>query len=292
MKILTNRIIPTFMLAVLMGCSGAEYSKRATTAEGPFSARARNEMAENNPIALLRVGEGFEQSGNFKAAQNIYGQAMAADPALVEAQVSFARVAVILGDQDRGLAILTALMSEHPENEKVRLELAKTYIKQGDFLAAKLFLKPLLATETGSAELLLLGGKLADVSGERNEARKMFERALRKSPADPKILESLAFSFALAQEYQTAVALLQNVMDRPSGLISGKVALATVYALSGQLDAAMLLARGSMPADQANARTTYYQLLPRLQGQELAAAVYFEKVPLDAMERLTGRASK
>lgn len=290
-KILSSRIIVLTSIAALSACAGSGPAKRATEDEGPFSVRARNELAVKNPEGLLRIGEGFERSGNFESALNIYGQAMASDPSLVDAQIAFARVSILLGEAKRGLSMLTSLIARYPENDEVRAALTRTYIRQGDMKAASLFLQPILDKETASAEHLNLGGKIAEVAGNKERARLLYENALRKSPGNPDILQNMALSFALAEEYSTAVALLQSVMDKPSGLIPGKIALATVYALSGQLEAAMLLARGSMELDKANSRLVFYQLLPRLKGDERAMAVLFEKVPRDAIERLSGGAS-
>ena len=291
-KILITRIIAAIGIMVLSACATTGPTKRATEDEGPFSVRARNELASNNPSGLLRIGEGFERSGNLQSALNIYGQAMVAAPSLVDAQAAFARVSIALGDVERGFAILTGLIAEHPENDDVRGELTKAYIKQGNFKAASLFLQPILDKSTASAEHLNLGGKIAEVAGNTKRARALFEKALRKAPGSPQILQNMALSFALAGDYSTAVGLLQSVMDKPSGLIEGKIALATVYALSGQLEAAMLLARGSMALDKANNRLLFYQILPRLEANERAVAVMFDKVPKDALQRLSGGAAK
>ena len=290
-KILSSRIILIMSVAAVSACAGTGPSKRATEDEGPFSVRARNELAVNNPAGLLRIGEGFERSGNLESALNIYGQAMAADQKLVAAQIAFARVSILLGAEDRGLSMLTRLIAEYPDIDEVRGALTVAYIRRGDIDAASLFLTPILDKATTTAGHLNLGGKIAEVAGDHDRARALYEKALSKSPGDPEILQNMALSFALAEDYSTAVALLQSVMDKPSGLIAGKIALATVYALSGQLEAAMLLARGSMELDKANARLVFYQLLPRLKGDERAMAVLFDKVPRDAVERLSGGAS-
>lgn len=291
-KILCSRIILLAGIVSLAACSSAGPSKRTTQDEGPFTARARNELAMKDPSGLLQVGEGFERSGNYQAALNIYGQAMAAAPDMVAAQVAFARASVAIGHKDRGKAMLIALLAAHPSNDMVRATLAKIHAAEGEFTAAALYITPMLNKSGISAEHLNLGGKILQVTGKASEARALFERALAISPANPEILQNLALSFAIAQDYATAVALLQKVMDKPEGLIPGKIALATVYALSGQLDAATLLARGAMPLDKANERRIFYQILPRLNGRERASAVMFDIVPKDALRRLTGHATK
>jgi Flp pilus assembly protein TadD len=277
---------------LLSSCASKMPPGKTTSAEGPFSAGARNQMASRNPVALLRIGEGFERSGNLASAMNIYAQAMAADPVLIEAQIAFARVSINSGARARGMAVLTTLIADHPGDDQVRGALAEAYIKEGNFKAADLFLSPILGADDISAENLNLGARIAQVTGHGARARELFERALEKAPGNPDILKNMAYSFALAGDFPTAVALLQGVMDKTAGLIPGKVALATVYALSGQLDAATMLARGAMDLDKANSRRLFYQLLPRLNADEQALAVMFEIVPKDAMQRLTGAAAK
>jgi len=291
-KILYNRINRLLALLLLTACASEGPAVRTTDAEGPVSARARNSLAANNPEGLIRVGEGFERSGNLQGAMNIYGQAMAADPALIEAQVSYARVLIRMGGAERGTAMLTALLADHPENDQVRAGLSKAHILKGEFKAAELFMQPLLDRPETSAQYLNLGGMIAQVGGKPVYARALFGRALDKSVGDPAVLENMALSFALDEDYASAVALIQTAMDRPSGLISGKVVLATIYALSGQLEAAMLLARDSMELGKANERKVFYQLLPRLTAHERAVAVMFDQVPKDAVDRLTGNAAK
>jgi Flp pilus assembly protein TadD len=287
-KILSNRIklLPFFVL--LTACAGGEYSKYTEKDEGPFEARARNNLAANNPMGLVKVGEGFERSGNLTAALNMYGQAMAADASLIEPQVAYARVLIKGGERERGLAVLTALIADHPERNDVRTELTRFYVAEGNFEAAQLFFQPIADADTVAPASLLLGGKIAAVMGEGTKAREMFERALVAVPGNPEILENLGLSFALEGEFAAANGLIQQAMDEPSGLISGKIALATIYALSGQTDAAMQLAYGSMKREEANAKLVFYQLLPRMNEREQAEAVFFNRVPKDALARLSG----
>ncbi|MBV1901026.1 MAG: tetratricopeptide repeat protein [Kordiimonadaceae bacterium] len=278
-KILTSRIsIITLLMLGVTSC-GSGPDKRVSQGEGPFSARARNMLASENPEALLRVGLGFERSGNLQAALNIYGQAMAAAPDMVAAQVAFARVTAAQGNPDRSIAMLTALMAQHPENASVRIGLANVYIRAGQFKAAGLFLEPILEKQTASAEVLDLAGRLAQVNGEKDKAREYLTLAMGKAPEQPAYLEHLALSFALSEEYPAAVALLQKSMDKISGLVSGKKSLAMIYALSGQYSAALQLANSAMQQEKVTSLKFLYRNLPHYNTREQAMAVMFNQVP-------------
>lgn len=291
-KILCIRINLVAAVGLLAACGSSAPSKYATEDEGPITVRARNNLASENPAGLVEVGRGFERAGNYSGALSMYGQAMAAAPDLVEAKLAFARVSIRIGKTKAGMMLLTELLDKFPQRADVRTELTQAYITQGDFEAASLFFAPVLKAERVTPGNLILGGKMAAVAGKTTEARSLFERALSATPNNPPVLEHLALSFALQGEFAAAVGIVQRSMDEPAGLISGKIALANVYALSGQLQAAMQLARGAMTTDEATKRLMFYQLLPRLNRREQAEAIYFNRIPVDALERLSGTASK
>lgn len=284
-KILSIRIIPFLFLCLILSGCGAGPEKRANTGEGPFSARARNALAVENPEGLLRVGLGFERSGNLQGALNIYGQAMAAAPELVDAQIAYARVTGTLGAHDRSIGMLTALLEAHPANPAVRTALANVNIRMGRFQLAMLVLKPMLENPLASTELLDLGGRLSQVSNQPGKARQLFGRTLDKQPNEPKYLRHMALSFALQGDYPAAVAMLQQSMDKPSGLISGKKDLALVYALSGQFTSAMQLARSAMPIEEVNARRFVYRNIANWTKEQQAMAALFDQYPTDLLSQ-------
>lgn len=282
-KILSIRIAIFFSASLLVSACGAGPEKRVNTDEKPFSARARNTLATENPEGLLRVGQGFERSGNLQGALNIYGQTMAAAPDLIEAQVGYARVMGALGAHDRSISMLTGLLEIYPNNQLVRITLANANIRAGQFKFATLLLEPILEVKTASPDLLDLGGRLAQVSGQTEKARKLFGRALDLLPNEPKFLRHMALSFALEGDYPAAVAMIQKSMDKSTGLISGKKDLALVYALSGQFSSAMQLARGAMSSEEVNTRRFVYRNIANWPPEHQAMAVLFDQFPKDLL---------
>ncbi|MEX0298922.1 MAG: tetratricopeptide repeat protein [Kordiimonas sp.] len=282
-KILSIRIMQILGISFALVACGAGPEKRVNNDEGPFSARARNTLATENPEGLLRVGQGFEQSGNLQSALNIYGQAMAAAPELIEAQIAYARVTGLLGAHDRSIAMLSALLEKHPKNAAVRSALAQVNIRLGRFKLAMLVMKPLLDAESASADTLDLGGRLAQIGSAPGLARSYFGRALDLQPQNSGYLRNMALSFALEGEYQTSVAMLQKSMDKAAGLMPGRQSLALVYALSGQYSSALQLARGSMSLEEVNRRKFIYRNIATWTKQQQAMALLFDQYPTDLL---------
>ncbi|MFC3051022.1 tetratricopeptide repeat protein [Kordiimonas pumila] len=272
------RIILACVLGFASGCSSGP-SKRTTESEGPITAYARNTLASENPLGLVRVGEGFERSGNLQGALNLYGQAMTADPSLIEAQIAFARIRGLLGDTEQAITMLTSLLTEHAENVSIRKNIVTVYIAAGELRAARLFIGPLLNNNNIDIEVLTIAGKLDQALGKGEDARQHFEQALSLEPTNPEVLRNIGLSFALDNNYSSAIALIQQSMDQASGITLGKKALATVYALSGQYQLALQIARTAMPLEEANSMHFFYKLLPQLEEQAKAQAVLFGQMP-------------
>lgn len=283
-----SRTIVIAVLTVLTACTSDRPAKRATEDIGPVSVRARNSLATQNPAGLVNVGEGFERAGNYPAAQALYQQALAAAPDLMAAKVAVARVMALMGRPGESLTMLQTLVSENPEAAEPRSALVDAYIAHGEYKKAFETLEPLITTAS-SADIYDIAGRLAYISGSTDVARSFFDKALKLEPENPSVLQNLALSYALDGSFESAVALVQKAMDRPSAQIPAQRSLAIIYALSGQTDAALHIARAAMPLEEANNMRPFYQLLPRLDKEPKAAAAMFGRIPVNAVEKLNGK---
>jgi len=272
---------------VLTGCV-ASGERRATEDVGPVSAYARNTLAEENPAGLIRIGEGFERSGDFIGARKLYAQALAADPNLVEAEISYARASSMLGLNDEATAVLTLLLAKYPDNRQAKTTLAQVHASAARNSAALLVLET-LSDPTGR-ELMLMG-QLSHVTGDDLKGQTRLAQALDLAPSDARVLEAAALSFALNGDYPASVGLLRRAMDQRSAAQTAQKSLAMVYALSGQRQAALRLARDVMSVDEVQKLEAFYRFLPRFSKQEQAAALFFNRVPTDTLKRLSGDAT-
>ncbi len=283
-----DKLILLFLLAFLTACASNTPAKRATEAEGPVSVRARNSLASDNPEGLVAVAEGFEKAGNFQGANNLYGQAMAASPSLIPAQIGYARTLTKLGQLSRGREIIEGLLSRFPHDKDIVLAAADLLTQTGEFERARQLVKQ-LADQLGSGHGILdLLGRLDQVTGREDAARNSFNLALKQAPQNAETLKNLALSFALEGEYESAVALLQRAMDNPRTQMQAKRSLAFVYALSGQRKAARVIAMSAVPPEELATLEFLFDLLPRMSKEQQAIALMFDRIPVDLMRDRKG----
>lgn len=283
-KILVNRINFLIFFMFITACA-APVPERAIDDVGPVTAYARNELASKNPEGLIRIGEGFERSGDYEGARRLYAQAMANMPDLSEAKIAYARASSKVGRGDEAVAVLTSVLGAEPTNRAAKVALANVHLDAARYQSAVNILKE-LQFKTGR-ELAELGKALYALNNI-TEAETAFARAIDLAPNDPVVLESAALSYALGGKYASAVALLRRAMDTPDHSASARASLAKVYALSGQRQAAQSLARGVMTPEEINKLQYYFRILPRFTPAEQAAALFFNHVSRQAIERISG----
>lgn len=286
-KILSIRINFFWIFLFLAACA-APAEQRASNDVGPVSAYARNTMAAENPQGLVRVGEGFEQAGDLRGARQLYGQAMAVTPQSAEARIAYARVSSALGAGDEAVAILVALIGEMPENRLARFTLSQVHANAGRYQVAAGILENL---GPESPAEYVLDGKIAHILAQPDQAKDAFAHALDLAPNDASVLRFSALSFALTGDYASAVGLLRRALDQPAAAKDAQRSLALVYALSGQREAALALARDAMTPDEVQKIDLFYRLLPKFTGPEKASALFFDRLPINAIDRLTGNAT-
>jgi len=287
-KILSIRIKIVTISLILAGCA-ASGEKRATDDIGPVTAYARNTLAQENPQGLVRIGEGFERARDYAGARKLYGQAMAAAPGLSEAKIAYARASSKLGLNDEAAAVLSLLLSETPDNRLATTTLAQVHTAATRYDTALRVLETL--PEPTGRELMLIG-QLSHVTGDSTRGQERLNQALNLSPDDATVLQAAALSFALNGDYPASVGLLRRAMDQRSATGAAQKSLALVYALSGQRQAALRLARDIMSVNEVQRLESFYRFLPRFSKQEQAAALFFDHVPTNTLKRLTGNATK
>lgn len=286
-KILSIRIKIWVPILCLSACS-APPGQQAKEDVGPVSSYARNTLAAENPDGLLRIGEGFERSGDYAGARTLYEQALEADPELTEARIAVARANAKIGNSDEAVADLSLLLSDEPDNRVAKVTLAQIHTNDARYRAALLLMESI---DDPKVEEITLIGKLLHVSGREEGGHALLLRALDMAPEDTNIFADAGLSFALVGDYGGAIALLRKSLDSPQVSTRARQGLALVYALSGQRQLALRLARDVLPPEEVQRLAPYFQFLPRFSDEEKAAALFFDRVPNDTLARMMDNAT-
>jgi putative thioredoxin len=147
-----------------------------------------------------------------------------------------AREHLLAGDVDAAIALLNEACQADPDNPRVRLTLAEAQATAGDVVAAEATLDSLPSGEKNKPEVATLRSRLyfqgqvaAADSAPELEAR------LAADPGDHEALLQLALRKVVDQDYETAMDLLLQLMqkDRSFGDDAGRRGLLKVFELLG-----------------------------------------------------------
>ncbi len=153
-----------------------------------------------------------------------------------DAQVALARERLLAGSANDAIALLNEARQADPDNPRVALTLAEAQAAMGDVVAAEATLDSLPANEQDKPEVATLRSHLyfeGQVAGA--PAATELEARLAADPGDTQALYQLALRKVIEQDYETAMELLLQLMqkDRSFGDDAGRRVLLKVFELLG-----------------------------------------------------------
>ncbi len=153
------------------------------------------------------------------------------------------------GRQERGLALLERAIAEFPESDNLRYARSVIYERRGDIAAAEADLRSIIARSPDNATALnALGYTLTNRTDRHDEARTLIEQALRLSPNEPAILDSMGWVLYRQGELDEAIKYLTRAYANfPDPEVAAH--LGEVLWMSGNKTGAMNVWRGAMRQD-------------------------------------------
>jgi tetratricopeptide (TPR) repeat protein len=161
----------------------------------------------------------------------------------------FALEANIYSEEQRdalGLELLQRAIDEYPESDNLRYTRSVLFERSGDIDGAEGDLRAILSRDPDNATALnALGYTLANRTDRYEEALALIEEALRLSPDEPAILDSMGWVLYHLGEYDRALAYLTRAYTRfPDPEVAAH--LGEVLWVSGDSTAAMKVWRGAL----------------------------------------------
>lgn len=134
------------------------------------------------------------------------------------------------GRIDEGIAALTKIAADHPDNETAKYELALAYMGKGDAENCRRIAEPLaeMATENRLRVISVLGSCYDDL-GQRDKAIAIYRRGLALAPTDSGLNFNLAVTLAREGKLDEARELLKTDTRANPWHSSGHLVLATIF---------------------------------------------------------------
>ena len=154
----------------------------------------------------------------------------AQQPDDVAQKIDAATQLVDAGKIDEGIAALTKIVSDHPESETAKYELALAYMGKGDAESCRRVAEPLAetATENRLRVISVLGNCLDDL-GQHDKAIAAYRRGLALAPTDWGLNFNLAVTLARQGKIDEARELLKTDTRANPWHSSGHLVLATIF---------------------------------------------------------------
>lgn len=228
----------------------------------------------------VNLGRRFEARGDTETALGLYQKAVNERPNDEAALRALVGLAVRTNRAGAVYEHAARLAEIHPRdgeaqvwlaaslNEKARPAEALTALERAETAGPGAY-AGLLWTQRGIAH---------DLLGNALEAQRAFSHAITLNPGEWRLPMRLALSLALQGDYPAALRILQMQVNDPAMEQPVRETLAIIYALSGQTEQAMEIARSATDKDLADSQRGYLALLPTLPPAARAYAAHYRRI--------------
>jgi Flp pilus assembly protein TadD len=238
-----RRILSLLVILSLSACVGdtagpIDTKKFFASLEGPKVPTMQDMQME--------AAKNAEKEGNFQAASQYYQQMLEKNPDNKEMALALAETYRRSGDNDRAIALYEMLLQKDPSMLGAKEGKALALMAKGDFDTPTTLFDEIMKADATRWKTLNALGILFTTRNMHVEAQQYFQAALKQNPSSPTVLNNLGLSQALNRQSDEAVASLSQASAlTAAGTVDRKridLNLALVYAISGKLDQANIIA--------------------------------------------------
>lgn len=288
---MSNKILKIGLSALLM--FGLVACGNKSTLNIPETPPADALQQEMTPEGLIRMGQRLEDAGDWNTSGTLYADALELDNTLVEAHLGLGRVLSQIGENNlAAISYGNAFDLDH-DNYPALKGYVQGLLANGGQSLVLVVIDQYLAGNPPSAELLNYKGLAHDLDGDFGAAEVALREGLLLTRQGQRLhstlLGNLALSLGLAGKTSAAMMLLNPyVGDMRSGLerlssfqSSIRQNLALVYALAGNPESAVEVAKSALSAEEAEFNRTFYVAIGKLSGDARVKAVFLGELPPD-----------
>lgn len=249
-------------------------------APGAFAGK-REAAAVLTAETQVSLGRRFEARGDTETALGLYQQAVSEKPGNEEALRALVGLAVRTNRAGMVFDHAVRLAGQRPEDAEAQVWLATSLNERAQPREALAALAQAEQAGGGGAyagQLWAQRGIAHDLAGNHGEAQRAFSHAITLTAGEAQLPMRLALSLALQGDYPAALRILQMQVNDPAMEQPVRETLAIIYALSGQTDQAVEIARTATGQELGESQRGYLALLPTLSARGRAYAAHFRRI--------------
>ncbi|MFC3327498.1 tetratricopeptide repeat protein [Mesorhizobium cantuariense] len=237
-----KRLITTaLMLSLAAGVAGCGTDKLSTGSIGRTSGK---------PLESMSAGELHNATGAL-------GQSYARNPADKRIATNYAAALQMDGDADQSLAVMRKLAIALPKDRDVLASYGKALAANGQFEAALDAVRRAQTPEYPDWKLVSAEAAILDQTGQKDDARQLYRKALDLKPNEPSVLSNLGMSYVLEGDLRTAETYMRSAAQQPNADSRVRQNLALIVGLQGRFDEAEKIASQELSPEQAQANVAY-----------------------------------
>ncbi len=192
-----------------------------------------------------------------RQAVDIYGERYRANPKDADAALAYGQALRATGQRAQAAAVLEQATIANPGNKALIAGYGRALADNGNSQAAFDVLSRAHSPANPDWRILSVQGTTLDKMGKHDEARRYYASALKIVPEEPSVLSNLGLSYMLTRELPQAEATLRRAYANPRADGRVRQNLALVVGLQGRFAEAETIAKGDLPADEAQANVAY-----------------------------------
>ena len=178
----------------------------------------------------------------------------------------YANVLRTTGRDEQALAVMQQMVIHHPEDNDVLSAYGKALAATGNFGKALKVIERAQRPDRPDWRLLSAQGAILDQLERSKEARIQYRKALDIVPNEPSVLSNLGMSYVLTGDLRAAETYLRKAIKHPKADSRVRQNLALVVGLQGNFQEAENIARGELPAQEAEENIAFLRRMLAQQG--------------------------
>ena len=192
-----------------------------------------------------------------RQAVEVYGERYRANPKDADAALAYGQALRATGQRSQAAAVLEQATISNPGNKALLAGYGRALADNGNSQAAFEVLSRAHSPANPDWHILSVQGTTLDKMGKNEEARRYYAAALKIVPEEPSVLSNLGLSYMLTRELPQAEETLRRAANQRATDPRVRQNLALVVGLQGRFAEAETIAKGDLPADEAQANVTY-----------------------------------